>query len=126
MSLSITHRTALKPTAIAALLIALLTACSDASIEAQPKSYVGIGVELTMEAAGARVVRILPGSDATRAGLTADDTILEVGGVSTRGLNLAEVVAALRGEPGTSVDVLVRTPTGERELVLTRRALKNP
>lgn len=112
-----------------AILFACLTAiaaCSDDALEAQPKHYVGIGVELTMEAAGARVVRILPGSDATRAGLAPDDIILEVGGVSTRGLNLAEVVAALRGDPETTVDVLVRSASGERELALTRRALQNP
>jgi C-terminal processing protease CtpA/Prc len=115
-----------QPVAFAVLAIALVSACGETAIEAQPRSYVGIGVELTMEAAGARVVRILPGSGAKAAGLSVDDTILEVSGVSTRGLNLAEVVAALRGEPGTTVEVLVRSHTGDRALMLTRRALKNP
>jgi len=113
-------------TAMLIVLVVAIAACSDESLEAQPKNYVGVGVELTMEAAGARVVRILPGSDATRAGLAPDDVILEVAGVSTRGLNLAEVVGALRGDPGTSVEVLVRSTSGERELSLTRRALQNP
>jgi carboxyl-terminal processing protease len=98
-------------------------ACQQNVIEAMLDSYVGVGVELTIEAAGARVEKTLPDSAAAKAGLQAKQVILEVNGVGLRGKSLAEVVSMLRGAPNTQVEVLVRTPKGERQLTLTRRAL---
>ena len=98
-------------------------ACQQNVIEAMPDSYVGVGVELTIDAAGARVERTLPASAAAEAGLQAEQVILEVNGVVLRGKRLADVVSMLRGAPNTQVEILVRTPEGERQLTLTRRAL---
>lgn len=107
---------------IAACAIGAL-ACADRAIEAFPDSYAGVGVELTGDAAGYRVVRVADGGGAAKAGLAADDVVLSVGGEATRGQPLADVVERLRGAPGTTVDVLVRTKDGERTLTLTRQAI---
>lgn len=99
-------------------------ACQENVIEAMPDAYVGIGVELTIEAAGARVVRTLTDGAAGRAGLEADHVLLAVDDVILRGKSLADVVSLLRGKPGTEVQLLVRTPEGERKVKLTRQAMK--
>ena len=99
-------------------------ACQENVIEAMPDSFVGIGVELSVVSAGARVVRTIPDGAAAAAGLQANHVILSVNDVVLRGRSLAEVVSMLRGQPGTDVEVLVRTPDGEREIKLTRQALQ--
>jgi carboxyl-terminal processing protease len=99
-------------------------ACTE-EMDANPDAYVGIGVELTMEAAGARVVRVLPGSPAGAAGLAAGDVVLEIGDTSARGKTLAEVVKQLRGEPGSQVTMLARTADGNKQVTVTRAPLQN-
>jgi carboxyl-terminal processing protease len=111
-----------------ALLIAMVIApfaCSQRPIEANPERYSGIGVELTMEAAGARVVRVIQGGAAEEAGLRADDVVLEVAGHPARGKTLAHVVERLRGPPGSTVKLLARTGEGNRALTVTRRTIDN-
>jgi carboxyl-terminal processing protease len=99
-----------------------LAGCADKTIEAFPEKYVGIGVELRMEAAGAHVVRVLKGGAAQTAGLRRGDVILQAAGEPLRGLRLAEVVDQLRGEPGTEIALHVRGKDGER-LVNVKRAV---
>lgn len=98
----------------------------ETSMDPQPASFVGVGVEITMEAAGARVVRVFPNGGAARAGVEDGDVFLEVAGEPTRGQSLAAVVGRLRGEPGTKVEVLSRTPRGNATLNMERRQLANP
>ncbi len=115
--------------AIAAAAIALLlgaAGCEDEMMDAQPKSYVGVGVEITMEAAGARVTRVLEGGGAKLAGVERGDVFLEVDGNGLRGRGLAEVVDMLRGVAGTQVKVLSRTTSGNQALLLMRKPLANP
>lgn len=107
-----------------ALALVATFGCTE-QMKANPDRYVGVGVELTMEAAGARVVRVLRGSPAKEAGLEAGDVVLEIAGASARGKTLAEVVKALRGEPGSQVTLLARTSGGNKQVTLTRAALKN-
>lgn len=95
-------------------------------MDAQPKSYVGVGVEITMEAAGARVTRVLEGGGAKLAGVERGDVFLEVDGNGLRGRGLAEVVDMLRGVAGTQVKVLSRTTSGNQALLLMRKPLANP
>jgi carboxyl-terminal processing protease len=73
-------------------------------------SYSGIGVWLRSDPRGDQVVdSVQPGSPAADAGLVAGDRITAVGGISTHGQSVANVVDALRGPTGTSVTVtLVR------------------
>jgi C-terminal processing protease CtpA/Prc len=109
-----------------ALTAVVVSSCTkEKSVEAQPKNYVGLGVELTMEAAGARVVRTLPHSPAEQARLEAGDILLEVDGVTLRGVTLLEAVKQLRGPPNTTIRILVRTKEGNREYSVTRRPVLN-
>lgn len=88
-----------------------------------PERYAGVGLELRIESGLPRVVRILPGSAAERAGVRAGDVLLEVDGVSTRGWALADVVAALRGKSQSRVILTIRRVAGAREIVPLRRGL---
>ena len=89
-----------------------------------PQAYAGVGLELTLEAAGARVVRVLPHGPSDIAGLRAGDVVLAVAGVPTRGQDLATVVGALRGPDASMVELQVRTAEGEKTVLLPRRALE--
>lgn len=116
------HR--LAPIAIALSIAAL--GCSEKVVDPNPPELLGIGVELTMDAAGARVVRVLPGSPAADQGVEAGEVFLEVDGASLRGLALAEVVQRIRGEAGTRVQILARTPGGNLQREIERRRVANP
>ncbi len=110
----------------AVLALAVGLSCSDKkTIDAQPNDYVGVGIELTMEAAGARVVRTLSNSPAERANLMPGDVILEVERESLRGIKLVEAVRKLRGPAGTTIHVLVRTATGNKVYSIARGPVIN-
>ena len=119
----------LSPSRWAAITLACLlqaaafSACTKEAMDAYPDSWVGVGVELRMEPAGARVVRVIRGGPAAAAGLAPDQVILEVEGRSLRGKKLSEVVAMLRGEPQTEVKLVVHTDSGEKPFTLTRKAI---
>src|SRR5688572_12387595 len=68
---------------------------------------VGIGVEIRFdeESGLGFVKRVLPGSGAEKAGLAAQDAILAVDGRSYRGKEYREVVEAIRGKEGTTVEL---------------------
>jgi C-terminal processing protease CtpA/Prc len=109
-----------------ALALVLFLSCSEnKAIEAQPQDYVGVGVELTMEAAGARVVRTLQNSPAERAKLVAGDVILEVERESLRGVKLVDAVKKLRGPAGSTIHVLVRTSAGNKIYPIVRKPVQN-
>ena len=109
---------------LAVLVGAWLSACQAETLEAFPAHYVGIGVELTLEAAGARVVRVIPGGPAARGGLEPGDVVLEIEGHPVRGKALAEIVRDLRGEPGSTVTVRARTAGGDRVVTVQRQSLQ--
>lgn len=70
----------------------------------------GVGLEMKAHEGGEGYVEIvspIAGSPAHRAGLNPGDLIYSIDGVLTRSLTLAQAVAALRGEAGTSLTLLV-------------------
>lgn len=69
--------------------------------------YVGIGVQVVMKDSYLTVVTPLEDTPAFRAGIMADDKIVEVDGKSTVGLTSDQCIAMLSGEPGTAVHVVV-------------------
>jgi C-terminal peptidase prc len=72
--------------------------------------YVGIGIAIggASDAEPPRMLQVFPSGPAHAAGARQGDAILEIDGVSTDGLTLAEVVQALRGEDGTEVELLLQ------------------
>jgi len=65
--------------------------------------WTGIGERVAMEQEGLRINRPVPGSPATRAGVTAGDLITELDGAPLKGLSLAEVLTRLRGPANTTI-----------------------
>jgi len=73
-------------------------------LRAERSGFGGIGVTLDgSEDSQVRILSVIPDSPAGRAGLKADDVILTVDGTPAKALSREQVVARLRGKPGTEV-----------------------
>ena len=86
----------------------------------------GIGARLTLVRARPRLVitQTMPGSPARKAGVRAGDEILAVADRAAERMTLAEVVAALRGKPGTTVKVRLRRPGRDDPVTVTIKRAK--
>lgn len=73
-------------------------------------AYGGVGLEVVERDGWVTVITPLPGTPGTRAGIRAGDQIVAVGGQSVEDWDQDDVVAELRGEPGTDVNVKIRRP----------------
>jgi carboxyl-terminal processing protease len=88
--------------------------------------FVGIGVQVVIKDGYLTVVTPLEDTPAFRAGIQADDRIVEIDGKSTLGLSADKCIAMLTGEAGAPVTILVeragqRTPyTVVRERVVAK------
>ncbi len=71
-------------------------------------NYGGIGIQIDVRDGWITVVAPLPETPAERAGIETGDQIIEVDGRPTEGWKNEEAVNALRGEPGSTVRILVR------------------
>lgn len=67
----------------------------------------GMGEFVAMDQEGLRINRPVPGSPATRAGVTAGDLITELDGSPLKGPSLAEVLARLRGPANTPIKMKI-------------------
>ena len=67
----------------------------------------GLGIEVTMEEGVIKVVSPIDDTPAAKAGIMANDLIVELDGVQVQGLTLDEAVAKMRGPIGTSIKVTV-------------------
>jgi carboxyl-terminal processing protease len=98
------------------------------------QEFGGVGLELdgSDPHQGITVVSPVLGSPAWHAGIAAGDRILAIDGVSTTPMALDEAFRRLRGQPGTSVRLTVRTDSPEdnapvaavRDSVLLREVIK--
>lgn len=73
-------------------------------------NFVGLGVELKADGGALLIVRVIPGSPAERAGMTAGDRITAVDGQQTETLSTDEAAALLTGEEGSFAFVTVESP----------------
>jgi carboxyl-terminal processing protease len=71
-------------------------------------NYSGVGIEVTMEDEGVKVVAPIDGTSAAKAGIRPGDMIVAIDGVpiDTSGLN--DAISRMRGKAGTSVKVTVK------------------
>src|SRR5919199_2183252 len=91
-------------------------------------SFEGIGAYVDTQGGLPIIVAPIEGSPAEKAGIRAGDTILRVGGTSTEGLTLDEVVSRIKGPKATQVKLQVRH-TGEEspvDLMITRAEVAVP
>ncbi|MEO1495944.1 MAG: S41 family peptidase [Planctomycetota bacterium] len=73
-------------------------------------NFVGLGVELKSSRGALLIVRVIPGSPAAQAGLSAGDRIVAVDGVATSTITTDEAAAMLTGEVGSIAQVTVESP----------------
>jgi carboxyl-terminal processing protease len=83
--------------------------------------YQGIGVTIAPDDNGLiNVVSPIDGSPADKAGVKTGDKIISVGGKTYDGSSIDQAVAAMRGKPGTKVDLIVLRGENEMEFSITR------
>ena len=71
-------------------------------------SLKGIGTQIGLRDGELVIIAPLEDSPAERAGLMADDKILEINGESTKGINIDVAADKIRGEKGTTVTLLIQ------------------
>lgn len=71
-------------------------------------SLKGIGTQIGLRDDELVIIAPLEDSPAERAGLLADDKILEINGESTKGINIDAAADKIRGEKGTTVNLLIQ------------------
>ncbi len=70
-------------------------------------NYAGIGLSVDIRDSWPTVLTMFPGAPAERSGVEIGDRIVEVKGLATRGWTVEETVRAVRGEPGTTVGIVI-------------------
>ena len=85
-------------------------------------TFGGLGIEVTMEEGLVKVVTPYDDSPASRAGILANDYVVEIDGQQVMGMTLDDAVELMRGEIGTDVDVVISREGAEQliDLTLTR------
>ncbi len=87
-------------------------------------SLKGIGVQIGLKDGNLVVIEPVVGSPADKAGLQADDRILEINGVSTKGISIEKAADQIRGEIGTNVKLLVKRKDAELTFNVTRAEIE--
>jgi len=88
--------------------------------------YVGIGVNLRADTAGATIAIVYPDTPAARATLRPDDRIVAIDGAALAGSTAEQIGALLRGPQGSTVTLTITRP-GEadpRTIVVTREGVR--
>jgi carboxyl-terminal processing protease len=87
--------------------------------------YVGIGAEVGLRDGWFTILSPLDDSPAWRAGIHADDRVVEIDGQSTQGLSVDECIDQLMGEPGTQVTLTVeRSDASRHTFTITRDQIR--
>lgn len=71
-------------------------------------SLKGIGIQIGVKDGKLMVIAPIEDTPAEKAGLLADDEILEIDGVSTKGITVDKAADKIRGKEGTNVTLLVK------------------
>jgi carboxyl-terminal processing protease len=76
-------------------------------------NYSGVGIEVTMEDEGVKVVAPIDGTSAAKAGIRPGDMIVAIDGVPIDSSGLNDAINRMRGKAGTSVKVTVKRAGAE-------------
>ncbi len=90
--------------------------------------FEGIGAYVAVEDEQIVIIAPIADSPAARAGIEAGDIILEINGMTTSGMSLAEAVLYIRGPKSTSVRLLIlhQSETEPREIEIVRAEIEVP
>ncbi|MBN8598597.1 MAG: S41 family peptidase [Planctomycetes bacterium] len=86
--------------------------------------YVGIGASVNTRDGWLTIVSPLEDSPAYKAGIMADDRIIEIDGKTTQGLSVEECIEKLIGVAGTPVNIIIDRKGEKIPMTLTRAAIK--
>lgn len=88
-------------------------------------SLKGIGIQIGVKDGKLMVIAPIEDTPAERAGLQADDEILEIDGVSTKGITVDKAADKIRGKEGTQVILLVkRKDVAPKTYTITRAEIE--
>lgn len=85
-------------------------------------SLKGIGIQIAVKEGKLTVIAPIEDTPAEKAGLKADDEILEIDGKSTKGITVDQAADLIRGKEGTSVKLLIKRKDEEPKLYTITRA----
>ena len=90
--------------------------------------FAGIGLTLSQRGNVVRVVSVVDGAPAQKAGVLPGDQLIEVGGEPVAKMRFRDCVAKLKGVPGTQVKIKVYRGSADayREFTLTRAFVRIP
>lgn len=90
--------------------------------------YYGIGAVLSQDLTTGiiTIIRVYKGSPAEEAGLKAGDIFISAAGIKAEGLEVAEFVSYVKGDEGTTVDIVVDRKGEELSFTVERRKVEVP
>ncbi len=86
----------------------------------------GIGAEISVRNDQPTIVRVISGNPAESAGLRVGDILVAINDESTRDWTADKAAGKIRGEPGTTVKLVVARGSEEKEFTVTRQNVSNP
>ncbi len=87
--------------------------------ESTQGAFGGLGLEVTKDPAGVRIIAPIDDTPAARAGIRAGDIITRIDGKSIADMSLNAAVKLMRGEPGTKIDLVVARKGADKPLDYT-------
>ncbi len=88
-------------------------------------SLKGIGIQIGVKDGKLMVIAPIEDTPAEKAGLLADDEILEIDGVSTKGITVDKAADKIRGKEGTQVTLLIkRKDNAPKSYTITRATIE--
>lgn len=87
-------------------------------------SGIGLTIGINEKTREMTIIKPIENTPAAKAGILANDILLEINGQSTARMDTNEAVRLLRGEPGTSVRLVIRRLSKQMEFKVTRAPVK--
>jgi carboxyl-terminal processing protease len=87
-------------------------------------SLKGVGIQIATKNGKLMVIAPIEDSPAEKAGIQAEDEILEIDGVSTKGMSIDKAAEKIRGEQGTTVNLLIKRKDTVTKYPLVRKEIE--